>query len=528
MRLNIIPVPKQSIIYDKCISLKGPVKITGVPDPFNMEYLINAIHRYTGLTVTGMEAQADITVVFTYEKSMAEEAYSLAVAEDSITIGSRDRKGQFYAIITLLQLLSQGDSLTCLEITDEPRYACRSFLLDVCRHFIPKDELLRLIEIAALHKLNRLHLHLTDDQGWRIEIEQYPGLTQIGAVRRDSPSADYKEETSEYKNNGYYTKADIREILQYASERNIEVVPEIDLPGHMTAAAAAYPEILCHPHPVEVAGRPGIYGDVLCMGREENYAFVFHILKEIFELFPGEYIHLGGDEVLKTNWITCERCLEVVRRNKLKTPNEMQSYFTNRILSFAEENGKKIILWNEAFADPTLAKSTICEYWNVMDKPQRLQEILKARGTKIIDANMKAYYFDYPIGATSLKTAYEYQSIFEGADYRLQGLEMALWAETVHTKTILNERLFPRMSAFAEAAWSPEKKKDYVLFRQRLLQNEKLFSDYGIVLTNEKQWEASGIKAKLEFLKHMKRLLPKGMLKSVLQMHRINKMKFNS
>lgn len=523
MDIPVIPLPRQAARAGGVFSLRGEIAVTGAPEPFNRAYLSDALTR-TGLTVA---ETAERGIAFHTDGDLAPEAYALRVSPAQIHIAAGDRAGQFYAIATLMQLMHGRGELECVSICDAPRYPYRGFMLDVCRHFIPKEEVLRYIEIAALHKLNRLHLHLSDDQGWRAEIGRYPKLTQIGARRAGSLSRNYDARTSDYTNDGYFTQADIREIVAFAADRNMEVVPEIEIPGHFSAAAAAYPELLCRPHEVEVATKPAISREILCMGKDESYAFVYGVLDEIFALFPSRYVHLGGDEVFKAEWIACPHCLKTAKRNGLGTPHEMQAWFTKQVVSYAAAAGRTAILWNEAFMGEPPGNGAVCEHWNAMGKARELQSSLRASGAGIIDANRPAFYFDYNIGAISLKTAYEYESVF-AQGYNLLGLEMALWTETVHSRGIANERLFPRMFALAESAWSPGEGKDYAGFRRRVLANAAFLANYGVTLLNQEKWEYAGLRSGAAFLWQVLRAFPKGLLRTMLEMNRINNMRIDT
>lgn len=523
MNYTVIPEPNYIKYEQGSFPLSGDVAIKGEWSGFNKNYLMGFLERKGTLSI---KEAAENVISFETEPMLGIEAYTITISKTEVKLKSNGKQGQFYALVTLSQLCFGQSEIACMEIRDEPRYDYRGFLIDVCRHFIPKNELFRLIEIAALSKLNKLHLHLTDDQGWRIEISSYPKLTEVGAKRKGSGVVGYEEENCEYKNNGYYTTEDIKDIIQFASDRNIEVIPEIDLPGHFSAAAAAYPELLCVPHVVEVRLKAGISSDILCIGNEDNYIFIEKVLSEIFELFPSPIVHLGGDEVFKASWVNCKKCLSIVEKNHLKTPFEMQTYFSNKLIEVATGYGKQVILWNDAFVDRNLDNSAICQHWNSMGRTDTLKELLAQKKSEIIDSNFSAYYLDYPIEAVSLKTTYNYQSIFDADGFKLKGVETALWTEIVPSKSVLNARLFPRFFAFAESAWTKKENKDYVSFKNRIFLLADYYSQYGITYDNRNKWEYSGLRAKIELFKHMKRLLPKGMLKTMGEINRINKIRF--
>ncbi len=523
MANSILPRPQRLTPTTGSFELVGEITLSGPWTPFNRSLLTGILSKHTGLMQVD---NAGRTLSCALDGRLAEEAYNLHVSEAGIHLVSANGKGQFYAIGTLLQLVSGTDRIDGMEIKDAPRYGYRGVLLDVSRHFIPKEELLRYIEIAALNKLNRLHLHLTDDQGWRVEIRKYHRLTEIGANRTGSPDKAYDEATSDYRNCGYYSQDDLREIIGVASDRNIEIVPEIDMPGHFTAAAAAFPELLCEPGGTTVTTKAGIFGEILCIGNEAHDTFVFDILDEIIDLFPCDTLHLGGDEVFKIHWIHCEKCMEAARRYGLDSPRQMQTWFMNKVVGHAKKRGKKVVLWNDAFSDDALDKTVACEYWHPYGNLPALQDILRNNGIPVIDANIAAYYFDYPISSLSLRKVYQYESVFEGASCVLLGLEMALWTEWVHSRKIANDLLFPRLFAFAETAWSPGEKKDYTDFKRRVLQNEPLYEEYGISLDNKGKWDYRPLLQWLARMIHTKKFVTLPMIRMFLANMRINRMKF--
>ena len=289
---------------------------------------LNLVPYPEQITMTGGYLSASAKLTERETDVLKKEAYFLRITENEIYMEG-DKAGLFFAHVTLKQLKLQfGDRIPCMEIKDAPRYAHRGFMLDSSRHFLPKKEVLRIIDVLALFKINRLHWHLIDDQGFRVEISAYPKLTEIGAVRGRS----HFGLVDEYKNNcGYFTKEDIREVIAYAGERMIEIIPEIEIPGHESAMLAAYPEVGCGKVPVEVVTTGGIFDNLICAGKESSFEFVTKILDELMELFPYEMIHIGGDEACKRKWRACPDCQRKKRELGLTDENALQQWFVIRI-----------------------------------------------------------------------------------------------------------------------------------------------------------------------------------------------------
>ena len=297
---------------------------------------------------------------------LGEEGYRLSVAPDGVRISSSAPAGRFYALQTLRQL-GKG-RIPCMEIEDRPRFPWRGLLFDTCRHFFPVESLKRQLDLLAAHKMNRFHWHLTEDQGWRIQVDAYPKLTRIGAWRAtvdlinpDKP----KPVVPGIRYGGYYSKRDIREVVAYAAERHIVVVPEIEMPGHSRAALAAYPELSCAGGPFEVATKWGIHEDVYCAGQEKTFRFLETVLEETLELFPSPFIHIGGDECPKARWKNCPRCQARIKKHRLKDEHELQSWFIQRMVNFLKKKGRRAIGWDEIL-EGGLAKGATVQSWRGM------------------------------------------------------------------------------------------------------------------------------------------------------------------
>ncbi|RYY37853.1 MAG: beta-N-acetylhexosaminidase [Sphingobacteriaceae bacterium] len=415
------------------------------------------------------------------------EAYSLSVKSSEVTI-SGDDSGLFYGLQTLTQLIeadTNGITLPCVEIADKPRYAYRGIMQDVGYHYYPVSFIKSQIEMLAKYKMNVYHWHLTEDHGWRIEIKKYPRLTSVGAYRAGSQISSYTdslEGNDRMRYGGYYTQEEIKEVVAFAAERHVTVIPEIELPGHTLAALAAYPYLGCgdKPGPFNVAEQWGIYEDVYCAGKETTFKFLEDVLTEVMALFPSEYIHIGGDECPKKRWQNCKYCQKRIKDNKLKNEFELQSYFVKRIEKFINSKGRKIIGWDEIL-EGGLAPNATVMCW------REVEEGIKAaqQNHDVIMSPNKHVYFDYIQGKRELEPiaigwgynpanrVYAYnptpEILTEKQKQHIIGVEAALWTEHMDTYRKVEYMLYPRLMALAEIAWTETVNKDSVnFFEQRL------------------------------------------------------------
>jgi len=419
------------------------------------------------------------------EKQLSHEGYTLIVSQDRIDILASMPNGVFYGIQTMRQLipletignknLNLEFSIPCVVIEDYPRFKWRGFMLDVGRHFFTKSEVKKILDLMAFLKLNKFHFHLTEDQGWRVEIKKYPLLTEIGSKREGTTSQ--RSFRSNKKNkvpldgipvSGYYTQQDLRELIQYATERFITIIPELDFPGHTTAALAAYPELSCTGGPFKVSTRFGIHKEVLCIGKEKVFDFTQNVLNEIIEIFPSNIIHIGGDEAPKKRWNKCLDCQARIKNENLGSVENLQVYFTNRIANYLESKGRQIIGWNEILNNK-LNENAICHYWTM-----NLKQVLEhARlGRKVVMSEMSAVYLNYPYNHIPLERTYNYEPIPNELESkfhkRILGIEACLWTEFVKNKKNLEWQTFPRLIAVAETGWTPKNKKNFESFQKRL------------------------------------------------------------
>ena len=409
------------------------------------------------------------------------EEYTLDIKPNKIIINAGSGAGIFYGIQSLFQLLpvelgKTNVSIPCVSVEDFPRFKWRGAHLDVCRHFFPVEFIKKYIDILAMYKMNTFHWHLTEDQGWRIEIKKYPKLTEIGAWRKET-MGDGKPY------GGFYTQDQIREIVAYAKERYITIVPEIEMPGHAMAALAAYPELSCTGGPFEVATTWGICKDVYCAGNEKTFQFLEDVLTEVMDLFPSKYIHIGGDEVPKTRWQNCVRCQARIKAEGLKDESELQSYFVQRIEKFLNSKGRNIIGWDEIL-EGGLAKNAAVMSWQGIDGGIAAA---KAKHFAVMTPGDYCYFDHYqglsgePTaigGYTPIEKVYSYEPIPDSLNDEeskyIMGAQANMWTEYVETTDHVEYMLMPRLCALSEVVWSPKNLRDYKNFSDRMIKQYEI------------------------------------------------------
>jgi hexosaminidase len=395
--------------------------------------------------------------------TLGEEEYELTVRPDGVTLKASTGRGVVQGLTTLYESF-EGGEIPCFSLTDKPRYRHRGLMLDCVRHFFPAAEVEQVLEEMALVKLNILHWHLSDDQGWRLESRVYPKLNQTGGL--------------------FYTGEEIRRIVAFAKTRGIEVIPEIDLPGHTTAILAAYPELSCRGEPVELAKGPGIYSVILCAGKERVYDFLFPLLDEVADLFDSPVIHLGGDEAPKSEWKKCPHCTTAVERYGLEGFEDLQGYFTSRLALRLAAKGKRVRCFNETLKAKKLPENLEIQFWADWEQSDQLESFFD-KGGGVVFSDMFSLYFDYPESMLPLEKVYRYQPLIGGRSFagepNVLGLEACLWTERVAAAERLGKALFPRLIALAEAAWSGG--GDYPDFERRLGGKLKSLAERGVAFT---------------------------------------------
>lgn len=407
-------------------------------------------------------------IVLKRQTGMAKEAYELQITPAGVTVEASCEQGIILALTTAAQLKDHKDRLPCGKWQDAPRYSHRGLLLDCVRHFFPVSEVKRIIEQMSLVKMNVLHWMLTNDQGWRIESTRFPKLQEV--------SGDY------------YTQAQIRDIVDYAAARGIEVIPEVNMPGHITALLAAYPEYSCFGESVQLATTGGIYPIILCAGKEKTYTLIEELLDEVCELFPSKRIHIGGDEAPKREWKKCPVCQQKMQDEGLKSESALQGYFMNRVIAMLQKHGKQAICWNESLMGGNLSKNAMIQYWTV-DQAESVKAFVEAGG-QLIYSDMFSFYFDYPHVNTPLNRVYSDALVVDDMNVtdKVFGMECCMWTEHTKSCEAMEKLLFPRLYAFAEAAWSKE--KNYTDFVNRLKVFLAAHHPQEIALTPETEREA--------------------------------------
>ncbi|MDX1357545.1 MAG: beta-N-acetylhexosaminidase [Clostridia bacterium] len=491
--LNSIPViPKpQQIIESGGYFILSPE--SGVAFDEHSEKSAEYLCEYTGL-----KADSKGSVRFVHDNKIKNpEGYELTIDNGSITLAASGEQGFFYCVQTLRQLLpvkmesgSVDDmiKLPCLIIKDSPRFTYRGFMLDCARHFFTIGTIKTLLDLMSMHKLNRFHWHLTDDQGWRIEIKKYPKLTEIGSIRKESQIGGrmlWGDKIYDgMPHSGFYTQDEIREIVGYAKSLHIEVMPEIDMPGHFNAALAAYPEYSCTGGPFEVGTKWGIYKDILCAGKGSSYDFIQDILNEMLPLFPFKHIHIGGDEAPKDRWKKCPDCQALMEKRGIKNEKMLQTHFSNKIIAFMKSRGFTVIGWDEIVSDE-LEKEAIVQYWSPFGQDRAVGSL--DAGRRCIFSPFRKYYLDYSYDFMPLRKTYEFdpflKELTEEARSKIMGVEAPLWTEYVDTEERLYWQTFPRLSAVSETAWTEAGLRYYDDFLARFWQFQKRLDLFGISYT---------------------------------------------
>ncbi len=485
----LIPQPQFATFQDGFFTIEETIILTA---PLEMdaeaEVFINEVRaRKKALYISNKAGVVENAIVVQLETSIAPEAYVLEINPKVVFLKASDYTGVQYGFQTLTQLLlgvpKNQLKLPCGIIKDAPRFKWRGMHLDVSRHFFPKEAIFKFIDYLAAYKYNTFHWHLTDDQGWRIEINKYPKLTEVGAWRNGSMVGHYNEQKFDSERyGGFYTQEEIREVVNYARIRHIVVVPEIEMPGHARAALAAYPQFSCTGGPFEVAKEWGVLEDVFCP-KEETFTFLQEVLTEVMALFPGQYIHIGGDECPKTRWKACPHCQKRMKENNLKDEHELQSYFIQRIEKFVNSKGKKIIGWDEIL-EGGLAPNAAVMSWRGTEggiaAAQQKHQVVMTPGSHCYFDHYQGEPKNEPLaigGYTPLEKVYSYQPIPseltpEEASYIL-GAQANVWTEYIPTFEQVEYMIFPRMTALSEVLWGTANPDKYAHYFNRLTQHFK-------------------------------------------------------
>ena len=488
--ISVIPKPVKMEISKGVFKFSNQTKIW-ISEPSDElqklgELIASSVNQSTGLNLfptVKMTSNISRSLILLQLKKdfQPNEAYSLEIKPHKITITAGSGSGIFYAIQSLLQLMPVNPnkynfSVPCLLIEDLPRFQWRGIHLDVCRHFFPVEFIKKYIDVLAAYKMNTFHWHLTEDQGWRIEIKKYPKLTEVGAWRKEADGNKY---------GGFYTQDQVRDIVQYAKDRYINVVPEIEMPGHSLAALASYPELSCTGGPFEVGNLWGVIEDVYCAGNDKVFDFLQDVLTEALNLFPSEYIHIGGDEVPKVRWKVCSKCQERIKSEGLRDEAELQSYFIQRIEKYLNSKGRKIIGWDEIL-EGGLAPNAAVMSWRGIDGGIAAA---KASHNAVMSPGTHCYFDHYQGlngepkaigGYTNLEKVYSYEPVPDAltADESkyIMGAQANVWTEYIETTNHVEYMLLPRMLALSEVVWSPKESRDYNDFSKRIEKHYDLLS----------------------------------------------------
>ena len=469
--INIIPKPLEMKIGDGEFVLDVNTDIVSVSKATKAVSLFKEVFAFDSDLKSNKKG-----IKFELDNALDKEEYALEIKSDEIIIKSSSELGFIWAVRTLEQMkplefkgINKSNSLSfpVLNITDAPKFSWRGSMLDVCRHFMTVEKVKEYINTLSYHKMNMFHWHLTEDQGWRIEIKKYPKLTEIGAWRKDGNGGKY---------GGFYTQEQIKEVVAYADARGVTVVPEIEFPGHSVAALAAYPELSCKGGPFEVQTNWGVFDDILCAGNEDVFKFSEEVLTEVLSLFPSKYIHIGGDEAPKTRWKSCDKCQQRMKENGLETEHDLQSYFISRLEKFLISHNRKLIGWDEIM-EGGLAPEATMQVWRDVEYGKQAVK----QGHDIISSPTSHCYLDYSQKVIDVEKIYGFNPIPEGISEdeakHVLGGEGNVWTERI-PQSRLDYMAFPRITALSEALWTTN--KNYSDFYKRLQKEYRRYDEKGI------------------------------------------------
>ena len=507
INVNIIPKPVRTVMGEGFFNINGETTIRMENAKRELKpaagFLSNYVKEISGyqLKTNGKTTNA-ITLSLVTNNEIGEEGYLLKVTSSEIKISANTKGGLVYGMQSLFQTLPQIRTnaqlmVPAMEITDYPRFKWRGMHMDVSRHFFSPEMVKEYIDLLATYKLNTLHWHLVDDQGWRIEIEKYPKLTSVGAWRVDRTDLPWAErpvakagEPTTY--GGYYTQQQIKEMIKYAAERNVTIVPEIEMPGHVASAITAYPFLSCTQAPqFNITG--GNYSEAssnYCAGNEETYKFLENVLDEVVELFPSKYIHLGGDEVDKTSWKNCPKCQAKMKAEGLKDVDELQSYFMRRMEKYLISKKKKMIGWDEILEGGLAPEATVMSWRGEaggIAAAKMKHDVVMTPGNPVYFDHYQAGPEGEPLaigGFNTLKMVYDYEPIPKELDSTeakyVLGAQANVWAEYITTREQLEYMVLPRMLALSEVVWTPKANKDWLDFNNRLAYHFRGFEQKGL------------------------------------------------
>jgi hexosaminidase len=509
---DIIPLPEKiEYLPGMHRFKKDTIIITDSANSWNATYLQKLLAPPTGFLFMMQEHSQNVSnrIQLCLDQSLirlGQEGYLLEIQPDVVVIKAPRTQGVFYGIQTLRFILPveiENRSLVvgmdwvipCVHIEDKPRFQWRGFMLDDGRYFHGKETMQFTIDLMALQKLNVLHWHLTEDQGWRIEIKKYPKLTEVGSWRAGTSKTILGNKHDGIPHGGFYTQDDIREIVAYAAKRNITIVPEIEMPGHSLAALASYPDLACNPGTFNVATHFGIFSDIYCAGKEHVFTFLEDVIDEILNLFPSPYIHIGGDEAPKKRWKNCPLCQRRIKEQGLSGEHDLQVYFTNRIAAYIDSKGRRVMGWNEILQEG-LVETAIVQYWR--GGFIRLLRAIRNEKRSIVMSPYLQTYLDHSYSLMPLSLAYQYEPVPVKLDdseaETILGVEFPLWSEWVPNRARLDFQVYPRLTAMAETGWTIKSRKDLKYFLHRMESFSKRLDLLNVGYASPKTAEPAKIK----------------------------------
>lgn len=497
--VHVVPRPVLTTLHAGYVEWNGAITVgASTEDEKKVAALLVAFLKTKNIEASTAAGKGNVTLSTIKVDSLGAEGYTLAINEDGVALQANAGAGFFYGFQTLLQIVGEhGKKLPYTTITDYPRFGYRGLHLDVSRHMFSVEAIKKYIDLMALHKLNRFHWHLTDDQGWRIEIKKYPKLQEIAAYRKETVigharTADRKENKNYdgKRYGGFYTQEEVKDVVKYAADRFITVVPEIEMPGHARAALSAYPQLGCTGGPYTAATTWGVFEEVFCAGKEETFTFLQDVLDEVIPLFPSPYVHVGGDECPKESWKKCPQCQKRMKAEGLKDEHALQSYFIQRMEKYINSKGKQIIGWDEILEGGLAPNATVMswrgEEGGIAAAQQNHDVIMTPTGWCYFD-----YYQDSaktePLaigGFLPVKKVYLYEpqppQLTAAEAAHIRGVQANVWTEYITTPEHLEYMVYPRASALSEIAWSPREARDYEDFLRRMDVHFKRLDDWHV------------------------------------------------
>ena len=504
--VRIVPLPAEITDQEGLFTLTSSTKIVISAESDQMRqiasFLTGHTEKYYGLTnsvvISEKGDKGSVFLKLDENLKLGKEDYHLSVTADEVLIEAATPNGLFYGIQTLIQLMPSTPKQVAeiimpgVEIKDSPRFSWRGIQLDVSRHFMPKEFILKFLDYMAMHKLNIFNWHLTDDQGWRIEIKKYPRLTEVGSVRKTTMIGHLNNPTGTdtIPSGGYYSQNDIREIVTYAAQRFITIVPGIEMPGHALAALAAYPELGCTGVPYEVATRWGTFNDVYCPGKEGTYTFMKDVIAEMTTLFPGKYIQIGGTDCSEVRWEKCTQCQLKMKTDSMGSVHDLHTYFVRRIGKTLDSLGRDMIGWDEIVKDTLITKAVVMSWRGQTGGIAAIKRKLQTVMSPAKFCNFDQYQTNprgEPLavgGLLTLEQVYNFEPVPEDLSKQesryILGAQANVWTQYMKTPEYVEYMTFPRAAALSEVLWSTKASRNYPWFKKRMLEQIKRYDAEGI------------------------------------------------